>query len=101
MRMYTMTEAAELAGVNWKTVDRMIKRNEVQAEKSGGVYRISECDIEKLKKHRRKLKYYKVSVYSEELCGYVVKKCSLRKGEAMKLAADLKAAGFAARFSEH
>lgn len=100
MRMYTFAEAAKAVGVSYDSVSKTVRRKKIAVKKDGFKNVIAESDLDKLRPNRN-LKYYKVSVFDDKICRYVVKKCSLRKGEAVKLASALKAAGFIARYSEH
>lgn len=44
--------------------------------------------------------YWKVAVYDEDLCGFIVRAVCLKKSDAMELTRELTAQGFIARASK-
>lgn len=59
--MHTTSEAATILGVQPKTVTRYIERKVIQAEKRGRDYLITQEEIERFKRERRRAGRPKVS----------------------------------------
>ena len=49
--MYTVKEVAEIFSVCTRTIERLIRGGEIEAVKIGGLYRIEDSEVERIRKY--------------------------------------------------
>lgn len=48
--MYTVKEVAEILKLHFRTVERLVREGKIRSVKIGGAYRITEEEVERIKK---------------------------------------------------
>lgn len=95
--MYTMTEAVKILGITRAAVYRKIRKLGIVPVKNGKFMQITDEELGLLKNARKQKKvlnkkpstvknFWRVSVWNDDLCCYVVAKCGLSKSEAEEFA---------------